>query len=182
MQAGEPGRLARRRVSAAGEERRGAAPDLLTGVPPSVSPNIPEDDGQALDRARRVERHVGSSRGEHGKDGGDHARRALEGDRHPALRADPLGDEPARQASREARELAIGDLPTLGTLGDDGRRAGRARRLGEEGVMGQRRLGPGLAVLAGLTLFAGLAGLAAVAPGEELAALGRREEGELGER
>ena len=39
--------------------------------------------------------------------------------------------------------------------------------------MGQRRLGPGLAVLAVL---------AAVAPGEELAALGRREEGELGER
>ena len=36
--------------------------------------------------------------------------------------------------------------------------------------MGQRRLGP---ILTGLT---------AVAPGEELAALGRRKEGELGER
>ncbi len=162
---------------AASNERRGdgAAADFLAGAPPHVA-DVAEDDGQALDRARRVERHVGSSRDEHGEDGGDHARRALEGDRHPALRADPLGDEPARQAAREAGELAIRDLPTLGTLctlGDDGRRAGGARRLSEEGVMGQRRLGPGLAVLAGL---------AAVAPGEELAALGRREERELGER
>jgi hypothetical protein len=136
---------------AASKERRsdGATPDVLTGVPPDV----PEDDGQALDRARRVERHIGSPRGEHGEHGGDHARRALEGDRHPALRADPLGDEPARQASREAGELAIGDLPTLG---NDGRRAGRARRLGEEGAMGQRRRGPSLAGLAGLAAFATL--------------------------
>ncbi len=53
-------------------------------------------------------------------------------------------------------------------MGDDGRRAGRARRLGEEGVVDRRRQGGPV--------------LAAVAPGEELAALGGREEGESGER
>ena len=42
--------------------------------------------------------------------------------------------------------------------------------------MGQRRLVSSLAVLAGFSGFGG------VAPGEELAALGQQEEGELGER
>ena len=79
--------------------------------------------GQPLDGVRRVERHVGGTRGEDGDEPDHQPERALGAEAHEDAGSDPFASELPRQPLRRVAELPIGELVARQRDRD---RAGRA--------------------------------------------------------
>ena len=119
---------------------------------------------QAFGGITGIERHIGAAGLEDTQQAGDHRRRTLDEEAHGHFRSHPRPAQAAGQPLRPVVELAIGQLAVLG---DDGGKVGGPRSLGLEQLVQTVLLGQGQ--------------VGRVPLPRHLPALGRRQEGQLGQ-